>query len=486
MNTIQMIPISELYHHPENPRLDLGDLTELAESIKANGVMQNLTVVRGHRMSKQEWTEAARAEGADKAIAEASYNPENAEVSDGYTVVIGNRRMEAAKLAGLAEVPCVIRDMDHKTQVATMLMENMQRTDLTVYEQAQGFQMMMDLGFSVNEIGEKTGFGETTVRRRLKMAELDRDQLKKAVGKQISMDDLDRLSQLESLKERNALLKEYGENNFNWKLTRAIKVQKAAKVRTKAHQMLQDAKVKKVPDKDKYALYSGGYEKLYKSTLELDKWDGKRNFIPKADSELMYTEDETDISFYVKKKKQKAEPVKKSEKELEEARRRDLAWKTVERFADTSAELREKFVEGMNVSPKNAMQMMQWAMTAAFSCMMSYTTPTMTLKKKFVGATHTGNITDSVIDMAETMRQLPQKQWPELILLMFEGDWKTEKKKPPHFAGGSRSWQMPEYKKNATLELCYQWLTEFGYQMSTEEIEMMAGTHSVFQTEVSA
>ena len=45
MNKIEMIPIYKLKHHPENPRKDLGDLTELAESIKKNGVMQNLTVV---------------------------------------------------------------------------------------------------------------------------------------------------------------------------------------------------------------------------------------------------------------------------------------------------------------------------------------------------------------------------------------------------------------------------------------------------------
>ena len=118
MNTITMIPIEQLLHHPENPRKDLGDLTELAESIKVNGIMQNLTVVP---------------------------------VDDGiYNVVIGNRRMEAAKLAGLAEVPCVISEMDYKTQISTMLMENMQRQDLTVYEQAQGFQMMMDLGYTAS------------------------------------------------------------------------------------------------------------------------------------------------------------------------------------------------------------------------------------------------------------------------------------------------------------------------------------------------
>ena len=45
MNEIVMIPVAQLEHHPENPRKDLGDLSELTESIRKNGVMQNLTVV---------------------------------------------------------------------------------------------------------------------------------------------------------------------------------------------------------------------------------------------------------------------------------------------------------------------------------------------------------------------------------------------------------------------------------------------------------
>mgnify|MGYP002513206470 CR=1 FL=1 len=190
MNEIKMIPAAEIYPHPENPRKDLGDLTELSESIRKNGIMQNLTVVPGHFMSKEEWVKEARAEGADKVSAEASFRLADAWVSEGYTVVIGHRRLAAAKMAGLTELPCVVSDMDHRTQIATMLEENMQRADLTVYEQAQGFQMMMDLGFRPEEISEKTGFSETTVRRRLKMAELDKAIFQKAVGKQITMDDL--------------------------------------------------------------------------------------------------------------------------------------------------------------------------------------------------------------------------------------------------------------------------------------------------------
>ena len=445
MNSIVMIPVNQLCHHPENPRKDLGDLTELAESIRVNGIMQNLTVV-----------------------------PEN----DHYMVVIGNRRMEAAKMAGQEAVPCVISDMDHRTQISTMLMENMQRADLTIYEQAQGFQMMMDLGFTAGEIAEKTGFGETTVRRRLKMAELDKDTFKKAVGKQITIDDLDKLGQLDSVKERNALLREYGENNFEWKLNRAIKVQKAKKVKAKVHQMLQDAKIKKVPEKDKYTLYSGGYEKLYNQTLEMDKWDGKSRFIPKEDGELFYTEDETDISFYVKKKKQKAEQPQKSAEELEEARARDLAWKTVDRCAKAAAELRLQYMAEITVSPKNAMRMMQWAMVAAFGCMIGYTAPTMAIKEKMGTTSHV--IPEIINEVAKKMMKLPQSTWPEMILMMFESDWRERKAKAPCFAEGSRSYQMPTYKKNVMMELCYEWLTEFGYQMSDEEIQMMAGTHECY------
>lgn len=448
------IPIEKLKHHPENPRKDLGDLTELAESIRTCGIMQNLTVVRDQMSPRNE-----------------------------FLVVIGNRRMEAAKMAGLKNLPCVISEMDHREQIATMLQENMQRADLTVYEQAQGFQMMMDLGFKPEEISEKTGFSETTVRRRLKMAELDKDTFRKAVGKQITMDDLDRLGQLDSVKERNALLKEYGENNFDWKLNRAIKVQKAGKVREKAHRMLQDAKIKKVPEKDKYALYSGGYQHLYQQKCELDKWDGKRNFIPKVDGELYYTEDETDISFYLKQKKQKAEPVKKSEEELAEERKRDLAWKTVDRCAEAMAELRHQFMKEMTVSPKNAMRMMQWTMVAAFMCMTHYDTPTMTIKKE-LEIQQSGLIPEIQAEIARKIMELPQSRWPELILMMFEGDWKGNKGKPPRFADGSRGYQFPQHKKNGIMERCYEWLTEYGYQMSDEEIQMMAGTHPVFQTEV--
>lgn len=152
MNTnVTMIPVAQLHPHPDNPRKDLGDITELTASIKANGVLQNLTVV-----------------------------PRN---TDGYTVIIGHRRLAAAKAAGLMELPCiVVEDMTLEEQISTMMTENMQRSDLTVYEEAEGFQMMMDFGNSVEQVADKAGFSESTIRRRVKLLSLDSDRFVCRVG----------------------------------------------------------------------------------------------------------------------------------------------------------------------------------------------------------------------------------------------------------------------------------------------------------------
>ena len=167
MASVTLIPANEIHPHPDNPRKDLGDLTELADSIKANGILQNLTVVP--RVVTGEITGRTW--------------------QDGYTVVIGHRRLAAAKLAGLKELPCIVSDMGLRDQVRTMLMENIQRADLTIYEQAQGFQMMMDMGDTVEEIARKSGFSQSTVRRRVKLLALDQEKLKASVERGANLVD---------------------------------------------------------------------------------------------------------------------------------------------------------------------------------------------------------------------------------------------------------------------------------------------------------
>ena len=198
------LSVENILPHPDNPRKDLGDLSELAASIKENGVLQNLTVVRsGH--PKQ----------------------------DVYTCIIGHRRLAAAKIAGLSTVPCVITEMSEVDQVKTMLMENMQRSDLTITEQADGFQMMLDLGADVDEIAVQSGFSKTTIHHRLQLRELDRQTLEHRITFGATLMDLIKLEQIEDQKTRNKVLEFAGTMSFNYEMRRALDEQAARKNKPK-------------------------------------------------------------------------------------------------------------------------------------------------------------------------------------------------------------------------------------------------------------
>ena len=201
---VTMIETKNLSAHPDNPRKDLGDISELAESIKEKGVLQPLIVVP--------WFSTLTREPA-----------EDDSMSGIYTIVAGHRRHAAAKLAGLEELPCIITDMDRHEQIETMLLENIQRSDLTYLEQAEGFQMMIDLGTSVEELSERTGFAKSTIYHRIKILELD-DEVK--TNDQIRMNDYVAAEAIEDVDERNKFLQEYGgSKNFDFELKRALKIQ---------------------------------------------------------------------------------------------------------------------------------------------------------------------------------------------------------------------------------------------------------------------
>lgn len=139
---IQMIDIDRLEPHPQNPRREMRDLSDLVASVRRSGVLQCLTVVR---------------------------HPEKPEM---YRIVIGHRRHAAAKIAELKQLPCTVAELTEIEQLATMMAENVQRNDLTVPEQVGGIQLMMDLGESVGAIAKATGMSETAVKKRAKISRL--------------------------------------------------------------------------------------------------------------------------------------------------------------------------------------------------------------------------------------------------------------------------------------------------------------------------
>lgn len=283
---IKMISIEKLKHHPDNPRKDIGDITELTDSIRKNGIMQNLTVI-----------------------------PEN----ECYWVLIGNRRFEASKAAGLTKLPCKIVDgLSKAEQLGIMLEENMQRNDLTIIEQAQGFQLMLDLGETVETISQRTGFSQKTVRHRLKIAELDPELLKKKSKEfQLSMTDMISLERISDPIKREEILQSAGSSDqLRQKIDSAVMQEKRDMMRLAIVQRLKD---KGIPQNEKIrTIYDSNLEKVE----EYFTYDPETlsECISKIDM-LKVTPDMEWVSSYqsiaIVRKKQKAEKKPKTAEEIE-------------------------------------------------------------------------------------------------------------------------------------------------------------------------
>lgn len=226
----------QLEPHPDNPRKDLGDLTELRESIRQNGIMQNLTVI-----------------------------PTD-DTYEHFRILIGHRRFAASE-GILNELPCVmVEGLTDREQVGIMLCENLQRNDLTFYEQGQGFQMMLDLGDTIDEISEKTGFSKSTVKHRVEIAKLP----KKAIEDkkfQLAIGDLIELEKIADVKKREKILSDaWDSNNLKNRINQEIREQKIQKNLKLVKEWLKKCKVKKA---GAYGIqYSSEYEKLLTIDLE--------------------------------------------------------------------------------------------------------------------------------------------------------------------------------------------------------------------------
>jgi len=139
------IPIDSIDPNPIQPRrVFQGErLSELAQSIRTNGIIQPLVVRKA---------------------------------GDRYQLVAGERRWRAAKLAGLEQVPAVVRDIPDDRLLEITLVENIQREDLNPIETAHAFSRLnTDLNLSAEEIGHRTGKDRTTIVNSLRLLQLPAD-----------------------------------------------------------------------------------------------------------------------------------------------------------------------------------------------------------------------------------------------------------------------------------------------------------------------
>lgn len=140
------VKISEIEPNREQPRkeFDSAALAELAESISQHGVLQPLLL--------------------------------RPMVSGGYRIVAGERRWRAARMAGLMEVPAVIREMTDAEEMLFALIENLQREDLTPLEEARGYRTLIDSqGFTQEEVSQAVGKSRPAVTNALRLLNLPED-----------------------------------------------------------------------------------------------------------------------------------------------------------------------------------------------------------------------------------------------------------------------------------------------------------------------
>ena len=146
-DAVVLLPAEDIAPNPFQPRtrFDADGLAGLADSIRRYGVLSPLSVRRR---------------------------------PGGYELVAGERRLRAALLAGLTEVPCVVLDLDDAESGTVALVENLQREDLDFAEQAQGLRRLMELGgISQEECARRVGLSQSAVANKLRLLRLPTDVL---------------------------------------------------------------------------------------------------------------------------------------------------------------------------------------------------------------------------------------------------------------------------------------------------------------------
>lgn len=448
----QTLPIKYLHAHPGNPRKDIGDISELTESIKAKGILQPLTVIP-------------------------DMNNYGEIKGDSYTVLIGHRRMAAAKAAGETKVPCVIilEDVNEKEQLEIMLMENIQRSNLTVYEEAQGFQQLLDFGADIDEICAKSGFSESTVRRRLEIAKLDQGKVKKAQERQTLLSDYAKLAQIESIEKRNELLDDIGTNNFNLSLSIAIREQNHEKLVKPIEEELKKAGFKKLPEGQRYTAEWQMFQ-----YISIYKWADDKKQLPKNNVDgYKYCIDEASVYFYRKLEKKKEAAPSPEEQKKEKVKLRK--WAEMDKLSETCYKLRKEFIDNYTFTKSKAQDVLMGALYAGIYNNANYASGDRNAIYSLLGIDNENPYSAEAQKQKENVGK--DTSWaagdkiPKLIYAMFGDSTKL-------FCAQDYRLKAPAFQENPKLSLLYYWLKTLGYEMADEEMHLMHGTHTVFQEEL--
>ncbi len=436
---ITYIPRSKLEPHPDNPRKDLGDLTELANSIKKQGLLQNLTVVP---------------------------SPDS---PDKYRIVIGHRRFNASAAAGLTELPCIIDEkMTYPEQIAVMMSENIQRNDLTITEKAGGVQMMMDLGMNVGEIAGNTGISDTTIRRYAKISKLGKDDMRKAEQRGATLMQFAEISEIEDESLRREALEKAGTGEYNHVMYKA----RAARER-KARLPLMVEKLDKfalIVEKEDFARYMWSESFRFGDSDVLKKID---EFKHKKSSTYVYIIRNYDIVVYEERPTYDDDKAQAKRESLERLRARANHEKEI------SAQFRQcwnGFMENLSLKGKEAeaQSFVLWVLSRSEYLSQAMVNGlfdrTYLAKRENKPESYSGSIK---VTNDELYELIPDKKLLHaMVLVAYDRITYDGMSMLDRYSG--------EFKENRTLKDLYWHLTELGYDMSEEEEAWLDGTHECF------
>jgi ParB/RepB/Spo0J family partition protein len=234
---IEMLDVESI--HPDASNRNIGDVSELAASIKEQGVLQPV-VVRPN--------------------------------ATGFQLIIGERRWTAAKLAGLTEVPAIVREYSTEQAIEAQLVENLQRKDIEPLEEAQGYQRLVALDVAQKDIATKVGRSEAHVSKRLGLLELPERAQKMLSGGKLSLEEAFELRKLVDMPTRLAKVLDRAGSGYNAGLRYAI-----------ANEFAAHKKAEKV---------GGAKQKLKQAGVKIvgrPGWNSKTKQLGKGRDELAFT-----------------------------------------------------------------------------------------------------------------------------------------------------------------------------------------------------
>ena len=181
---IRKIPVEKILPNLMQPRKDFGNIDELAGSIGEKGILEPILV---------------RAKEGK------------------FEIIAGERRFRAAKIAGLREIPCIEFEIPDNEALELSIIENIQRKDLNVYEQAYSLKSLSDIyGYTHEEIASKLGKSRVTISELLRITDLPPDIIQKCQALKIeSKTFLIELAKVEDKSAMYELLDKYQEKPFS-------------------------------------------------------------------------------------------------------------------------------------------------------------------------------------------------------------------------------------------------------------------------------